>query len=297
VTDRPNGCFVEVERNERGEAARVATVMLRNRRCPWRCVYCALWKDALDYTVPLGAIPAQIDAALHTLASEAPSVIKLYNSGSFFDRAAIPPGDHAEIAARVRGFERVIVECHPALITEAVMRFRDLIAPSRLEVAMGLEIADDGILKKLNKRMTMAMFARAANLLTGNGMDVRAFVIVKPPYVGAADAVRVTLQSTEYARDCGVSVVSLIPARFGTDEMEALAAAGEFKPPTLSNLEDALDGALQKNGGRVFADLWDLAPAGACNECFASRRHRLEQMNLRQKVVPRVVCGCAGQPI
>src|SRR5260370_26132042 len=45
-----------------------------------------------------------------------PTQIKLYNSGSFFDRRAIPPADYPAIAQRVRRFERLIVECHPALM-------------------------------------------------------------------------------------------------------------------------------------------------------------------------------------
>jgi uncharacterized Fe-S cluster-containing MiaB family protein len=54
--------------------------------------------------------------------------IKLYNSGSFFDPRAIPPADYVVIAGRVRTFERVIVECHPALVGESALAFRDLLS-------------------------------------------------------------------------------------------------------------------------------------------------------------------------
>src|SRR5260370_7702257 len=67
-----------------------------------------------------------------------PTQIKLYNSGSFFDRRAIPPADYPAIAQRVRRFERVIVECHPALIGESCVRFPDLL-PGRLQVPIGLQ--------------------------------------------------------------------------------------------------------------------------------------------------------------
>src|SRR5439155_16240774 len=37
------------------------------------------------------------------------------------------PGDYVAIADRVRAFERVIVECHPALVGESALEFRDLL--------------------------------------------------------------------------------------------------------------------------------------------------------------------------
>ena len=77
----------------------VATLFLTNRECPYRCLMCDLWKNTLTETVPIGAIPAQIDYALGQLPPA--RQIKLYNSGSFFDPHAIPPQDHPAIAAQV----------------------------------------------------------------------------------------------------------------------------------------------------------------------------------------------------
>ncbi len=57
---------------------------------------CDLWRNTLTETVPRGAIPQQIDYALAQL--PAARQIKLYNSGSFFDKQAIPPEDYEAIA-------------------------------------------------------------------------------------------------------------------------------------------------------------------------------------------------------
>ncbi len=70
----------------------VATVFLTNRECPFRCLMCDLWRNTLTETVPVGAIPAQIDHALLRLPPA--KQLKLYNSGSFFDPHAIPPQDY-----------------------------------------------------------------------------------------------------------------------------------------------------------------------------------------------------------
>ncbi len=304
-----------------GEVVHVATIFLTNRECPWRCVYCDLWKNTTTETVPVGAIPVQIDFALNELARAAEwrtamsvvgvrgghsadmavrnsaSQIKLYNAGSFFDPKAIPPEDFPAIAERVCGFDRVIVECHPALVGESAARFHDLLthhAPhTTLEVAMGLEIADDAILAKLNKRMTLAMFRRAAEFLREHRIAMRAFIIVKPPFVRSEnDALDFAKRSVDFAFDCGATAVSLIPARFGSDELKALAASGDFAPPQLATLEAALDYGVALRRGRVFADLWDLEQFADCQECFPARRERLDRINLQQHPTARVVCEC-----
>ena len=298
---RPAAFLAEQERAESGESVPAAIVFLTNRECPWRCIYCDLWKNTLTETVPPGAIPAQIDFALLQLSSQSCSQIKLYNAGSFFDPKAIPPEDYEAIAERVSHFKRVIVECHPALVGPSSLRFRDLLqqfgtaTSPKLEVALGLEIADDDILAKLNKRMTLEMFARATKFLREHDIAVRAFVMVKPPFVRSeAEALQFAQQSIHFALDCGADVVSLIPARFGPVEMNKLAEQGDFAPPRLATLEAAVDYGVNLRRGRVFADLWNLELFTDCASCFEGRRLRLHQTNLQQTVLPGIVCEVCG---
>ena len=289
--NRPYATFVEGEPGPDGVVRDVATVFLSNRECPYRCVMCDLWKNTLPERVRPGAIPRQLDAAL----AEMPGAhaIKLYNAGSFFDTKAVPPEDWPAIAERLRAFERVIVECHPALVGPAVERFRDLM-DGTLEVAMGLEAADDGVLERLNKRMTLASYADAARKLRRMGVSSRAFVLVQPPFVAADRAVRLAAESARYAFAHGAGAVSLIPVRAGNGALDALAASGQFAEPTLVTLEDAFDQSLASGGGRVFADTWDLARFSACAACFPAREERLRQMNLTQRPVPRATCRSCG---
>jgi len=164
---RPYAFLSEEERSASGEIVPVATVFLTNRECPWRCLMCDLWRNTLQETVPAGAIPAQVAYALARLAPA--QQIKLYNSGSFFDRRAIPPEDHAAIATRLDGFERVIVECHPALVGDDCLRFRDLLK-GKLEVAMGLETVHPDVLPHLNKQISTAGPRQLCSFLPAPGM-------------------------------------------------------------------------------------------------------------------------------
>lgn len=285
---RPYAFLVEPECNARGEIAEVATLFLTNRECPFRCLMCDLWKNTLTEPVAPGDIPEQIRFALGQLpfARE----IKLYNSGNFFDRKAIPPEDHPAIADLVRDFETVIVENHPNLTGDACLVFRDMIAPARLEIALGLETCHPELLRRLNKRMTLEDYDRAAEFLTSEGIAVRTFSLLKPPYLDEAEGVQWAIRSLEYAFDRGSGCCSIIPTRAGNGMMEVLEQNGDFTPPAGRSLECVLELGLAKNRGRVFVDLWDAEALFACPACRTARVDRLKNMNLRQKLLPAVSC-------
>jgi archaeosine synthase beta-subunit len=285
----PYEYFVEEECSAGGGVEPVATVFLTNKECPFRCVMCDLWRNTLTETVPVGAIPKQIDYALQRLPRA--KQLKLYNSGSFFDPHAIPPEDHPAIATRAIRFDRVIVENHPALTGDGCLRFRDMLC-GRLEVAMGLETAHPEILAKLNKQMTLEQFSRAAKFLRRNEMDVRVFILVQPPYMPAGEALHWAERSLDFAMEQGATAATLIPTRAGNGVMDDLKANGQFALPALHTLESAMEYGLGLKGGRVFADLWELRES--CAKCHSQRVARLRQMNLGQEVLERVDCARCG---
>jgi radical SAM enzyme (TIGR01210 family) len=327
---RPYSFLIEQERAASGDIVPVVTIFLTNRECPWRCVYCDLWKNTLEQSIPPGAIPEQIDFALARLAQSSTAVpaasaglaspddgvqvghaggtpvllsatpprphLKLYNAGSFFDPRAIPPEDYPSIAARARAFGHVIVECHPSLVNDRVLRFRDLLPPGvTLEVAMGLETAHHEVLAKLNKRMTLADFARAAEFLHTQQIALRSFILVKPPFeTDEAEALNWSNRSLEFAFDCHSAVAVLIPVRGGNGALEELARLGQFSPPALATLEAALDHGIALRRGRVFADVWDVEKFAACPACASARRSRLIRMNARQEIAAQVQCVSCG---
>jgi len=274
--DRPYAWLVEPEPSADGGVVDVATLFLTNRECPFRCLMCDLWMNTLEESVAAGQIPEQIRWALAQLPPA--QYLKLYNSGNFFDPGAIPPDDYAAIAELAAPFARVIVECHPRLAGRRCREFRALLA-GQLEVAMGLETVHPEVLPRLNKQMTLDDFARAAGGLRNDAIAVRAFILIRPPFLSDAEGLEWACRSLDFAFSVGVECCSLIPTRAGNGAMEELASQGLFAPPSLESLEQALEYGLRQRAGRVLLDLWDHDPATS-----PARLARLQRMNLSQRV-------------
>ncbi len=293
---RPYGTSLELERARSGHVENVATLLLTNRECSFRCLMCDLWKNTSEEPVPAGMVARQVGDGLAELgvdsqdpvASGVPHV-KLYNSGNFFDRKAISLDDREQIATQVRRFQTVIVENHPRLCDSHVIEFhKQLDYP--LEVAMGLETAHPEVLAGLNKQMTLDDFRRAAQFLRENDIHVRSFVLLKPPTLNEQEAVYWAVKSVEFSFDAGADCCALIPLREGNGMIEKLIRQGLHQPPALASLEMALDQCLALDRGRVLVDLWDLERLSLCPACSPDRLERLGQMNLQQQVLPAVEC-------
>jgi hypothetical protein len=219
--------------------------------------------------------------------------VKLYNSGSFFDPAAIPPADYEPVARRIAFARHVVVESHPLLVGDRARALRDLLSGS-LEVALGLETAHPEVLRKLNKGFDLTQFARAADFLAAQRIALRVFILVNPPFLDGQSGLEWAVKSAGFAFACGAGSVTLIPTRAGNGAMERLRESGEFVPPTLAMLEEAQRAALALGRGRVFADTWALEPFSSCPRCFAARRERLEAANQAQRDMPPVRCEACG---
>jgi radical SAM enzyme (TIGR01210 family) len=193
----------------------------------------------------------------------------------------------------VSPFRTVIVENHPKLCGASCIEFRDLLhGASKLEIAFGLETVHEDVLARLNKQMTLNDFREAAQFLETNEIALRAFILLKPPYIEERDSVDWALRSIEFAFDCGARVCSVIPTRSGNGMLERLEREGAFAPPRLESLESVLERGLALGRGRVLVDLWDIERFSSCRRCASSRTVRLRKMNLLQKVLPAIECDC-----
>ena len=291
--DRPYEFLVERERGADGLVEDVATIFLTNRECPFTCLMCDLWKNTTVESVPVGAIPQQIDFALKRLPKA--QHVKLYNSGNFFDARAIPKADWPAIVDRVRGFKSVIVENHPKLCGDGCFEFRDMLAAHHveLEIALGLETVHPDVLPRLNKQMTVDDFSQTAKRLRSEGIRLRTFILLRPPFLTEEQGIEWAMRSIEFAFAQDVSCCSVVPTRAGNRIMEQLEADGLFTSPQLASMEIVQERGIQLGTGRVLMDTWDAQMFASCSACSEPRIQRIADMNLSQQVVPRIACeGC-----
>jgi len=286
---KPYAFYLEEEKGIDGETTSVATIFLSNKECPFQCLMCDLWKNTTDEPVQAGDIPYQIQWALNRLPKA--QNIKLYNSGNFFDINAIPEEDYGAIAGMIKDFDRVIVESHPKLINTLTFKLQEMLSP-QLEIAMGLETVHPGVLKKLNKKMTLSDFERAVNILEAHNISTRAFILLKPPFLNEQEGIMWAKRSIEFAFNTGVKCCVIIPTRYGNGALEHLGELGHFSPPVISSLENVLEYGIALEAGNVFADLWDIELFSKCSQCLKKRKRRLKEMNLQQSILPKVKCDC-----
>jgi uncharacterized Fe-S cluster-containing MiaB family protein len=174
---------------------------------------------------------------------------------------------------------------------------------------MGLETIHPVAAAQLNKRLDLSRFDWAARFLSENSVELRVFVLLGAPHVPSEESVEWTVRTVEYAVERGASVVSIIPVRGGNGEMERLQALGQFVPPILLQLEDALERCCVRElqtataiyhrgtegtencGCVVTADLWDVEGLPACEHCKSARIERLRRMNVTGRGEPRIACS------
>ena len=280
----------ELEPDANGFLQRVNTIFLTGKECSFKCLMCDLWKNTLTGPTPQGAILKQINYALDRLPEA--DVIKLYNNGNFFDPKAVPVADYPGIIQRLQTYGRVVVENHPRLTGENCVQFANQLN-GKLEVAMGLESIHPDVLPRLNKQLTPEDFKHSATFLRDNDIDVRAFILLNPPYLtDPKENIDWVIRAVKFAFDSGTQTCSIIATRTGNGIMEKLQQQGLYATPTLSALEEVFDQALLLKQGRVFVDTWDIGFLSKCPECFNARKERLEAMNLNQQIYPRISCNC-----
>lgn len=293
------------------QLANVLTLFLRGSECAFRCVMCDLWKWTHSEATRSGQISEQVEAGVQAYRNSHPAAsstfdttitepngsenwIKLYNASNFFASRNVPTEDLQSIAESVSDFQRVIVENHPKVLNEAICSFRDALN-GRLEIAMGLETIHPEVLPRLNKSMDLKDFAHACEWLHNRDVDVRAFVLLRPPGLSEQEGVDWCLRSVDFASELGIRHISIIPVRSGNGAIEHLAARGHFTAPQASSLETVLVESLQLERSVVTVDLWDWDDMlGHCDQCRQKRKLRLQNANLYQ-VMPKqsdLTCSC-----
>lgn len=205
-----------------------------------------------DRAVSAEDIVKQFEGALRGLGDVA--MLKVYTSGSFLDLREMPHEAANRILSECSTMgSRLLVESRPEYVTDETLN-RILSIHDDVELAIGLESANDRVLKhSINKGFTVADYDRAAAVLKERGVDLRTYVLLKPPFVTEREAVQDAISTVEHAAEvsCAVSV-NAVNVQKGT-VVERLWRDWSYRPPWLwSMLEVA--GRCADLGPRLLCD-------------------------------------------
>ncbi len=259
-----------------GEVMDSLVAILRGRGCYWAarsgCLMCGYSCDTIQ-SITDDDMLAQFNVVMDFHESE--EYIKIYNSGSFFDNREMSDDtrDKILIMAGGDGQRHVLVESRPEFIkAEAIDRALEHVGS--LEVAIGLESANDDIRKKcVNKGFSFDNFKRAATILKDRGVLVRTYILLKPPYLTEKEAIEDAVESAILADEYS-DIISINPINVQRNTtVERLWRKGLYRPPWLWSLAEVLKRAKVETTSRLVS-----SPSGG-----GSRRgvHNCPQCNKR----------------
>lgn len=258
------------------------TMILRTVGCRWnRCTMCGYASGGAPATAD--DLVAQFERAMQRSSSEV-QMVKIYTSGSFLDPLEMPEKARDEILQRLEalGIKRLVIESRPEYITSE--RVEMCLSRLETEFAVGLETSNDLIRQHIiRKGVCFADFVAASEVVHGQGGRVKAYLLLKPPFLSEGQAIRDAVSSAKAAgKHADIISLNLCNIQRGT-LVERLWERGEYRPPWLWSA-----GVVLKNiSSPVICD-----PVGAgtrrgphnCGECDDAIAKAIRSHDLTQDV-------------
>jgi len=271
-----------------GREVEAGVIVLPTRGCFWAhrggCSMCGYIYDAGEITQE--RVYKNFEEALGRL--EGVEYLKLFNSGSFFDTQEISEETRERILSLLeeRGVQRLQVESRPEFITSSAVEHSWSLLRGQLEVGIGLETINDSIRQKsVNKGFGREEFSKALEICRGRGVKVKAYLLIKPPFIPERLAIEDAVSSAREAFRLGADRVSFNPVNVQKYTLvEKLFQAKDYSPPWLWSVVEVLKRAKESN--RVVIS----KPSGAgkargasnCRECSDRVARAIERFSLTQ---------------
>jgi len=277
-----------------GEKVRAMVVIMRTNGCCWvkngGCTMCG-YREASLMNVTENDLLKQLDQALSRYKGE--PFVKIYTSGSFLDDNEVPPQVRAKYFEAFKDCKRILFESRPEFITPEVVST----LPKTVTVALGLESSNPDVLEtSVHKGFTPADIKRAGELLKSNGLGVRTYLLLKPPFMTERMAIKDAVESARFA-DPFSDEISVNPLNVQrATYVERLWKRGEFRSPWIWSLIEVF----RQLSGTVNARLMSSPSGGGaqrgvhnCGECDQKALDAVEKFSYSQDVKDLdVTCSC-----
>ena len=282
------------------------TIILNTGGCRWAraggCTMCGYVAESVEGgTVAHEALLDQVDACLDHESEHADDpapFVKIYTSGSFLDEREVPAETRAAIAERFGDRDRILVESLPDFVTsDALAPFVD--RGLATDVAVGLESATDRVRHDcVNKYFEFAEFEDACRTAREAGAGVKAYLLLKPPFLSEREALADAVRSIRRCGNVdGCHTVSMNPCNVQQYTMvDDLHFRGGYRPPWLWSVAAALRRTTETDAIVVSDPVGHGSERGAhnCGECDDRMQKAIKDFDKRQdpSVFRQVSCDC-----
>ncbi|SDF01080.1 archaeosine biosynthesis radical SAM protein RaSEA [Halorientalis regularis] len=282
------------------------TIILNTGGCRWAraggCTMCGYVAESVEGgSVAHEDLMAQVDVCLDHEAENAEDesgLIKIYTSGSFLDEREVPAETRQAIAETFSDRDRIVVESLPDFVDRE--KIEDFTEQGLVtDIAVGLETATDRVRRDcVNKYFEFSEFERAAADARDAGAGVKAYLLMKPPFLSEPDALEDMKRSV---RKCaaveGCHTVSMNPTNVQRHTMvEDLYHDGGYRPPWLWSVAEVLESTADEDVIVVSDPVGHGSDRGAhnCGECDDRVQKAIKDFDLRQdpSVFEQVSCAC-----
>ncbi|MEM1609513.1 MAG: archaeosine biosynthesis radical SAM protein RaSEA [Thermoplasmata archaeon] len=217
-------------------------LVLRTRGCFWfyhsGCSMCGYFSDTNPQNVSGENIMNQVNMAMKKYKGE--KVVKIYNSGSFFDENEIDAETQLKIIDSFSQAERILVETRPEFITrKSLEKFKG--KENKIMIAIGLESKNENVLKNsINKGLNPSLYLERANLAKELGFQIKTYILLKPPFLTEKQSIEDSINSIIFSSNLS-DIISLNPVNVQNFTLvEKLWIEGYYRPPWLWSVIEVL---------------------------------------------------------
>ena len=298
----------------RGESAKRAVIFLLSNGCEWAlksaygCTMCGHIAKQARSEQPISGddFTVQFQTAFSTLNFEEIPILNIFNNGSFLNENELPRDARRNILRLINGqkdIKRLLIESRPEFITESIVRDTKFLIPdTELEIAIGLETADDfRRIISVNKGFSLGQFTQAADIILRNDVKLRSYLLLKPPFYSEREAIDDAVDSIRTAFSIGVNTVSLEAMTVQKYTLiEYLHNNNLYEMPWLWSIIEVIKRT--SHLGKVYVGLFKFFPSpdsvpNNCGLCNHETMDAIVEYNrtMKPEVFDRIQCRCIGE--
>lgn len=262
------------------EVGKEFNIILRTPGCYWAlsktggCSMCGYVEDAYMGTITPENLINQFDYAVDKKIEEIKNdrtgyILKIFNSGSFFDEREIPKTVAEEIFKKIKklpNVKEVVIESRPEFIKKKKIKaMKEILDDKYVEIGIGVETVNDYIRNTyINKGMKYEVFLRAVEDLKNLNVGIKAYLLFKPPFLTEQAAIDDCRTSIRKLIDLKINTISINPVNIQKGSfVEYLWNRKKYRPPWFYSLFECLKQSVTQKDLKTTRIISDPSGAGS----------------------------------